>query len=84
MINFKVKVPFEEGLHARPATQLVNIIKNVASDVQIIKDDKSVNPKSILGVLTIGAGYEDELEVVVEGDDEVAVADSLKEFFKAE
>jgi phosphocarrier protein len=83
MIRFNAKVPFEEGLHARPATQLVNLIKNVASEVQLVKDGKSVNPKSILGVLTVGAGHGDEIEVVVEGEDEVKVADSLKEFFQA-
>jgi phosphocarrier protein len=55
----------------------------VASDVQLVKDGKSVNPKSILGVLTVGAGHGDEIEVVVEGEDEVKVADSLKEFFQA-
>jgi phosphocarrier protein len=82
MIKFKAKVPFDEGLHARPATQLVNLIKNVASDVKLVKGDTSVNPKSILGVLTVGATHGDELEIVVEGDDEEAVAKNLKEFFQ--
>ena len=82
MIKFDAKVLFEEGLHARPASELVNVCKNVASDIKIKKEDVEVNPKSILGILTLGASYEDQLQITVDGSDEEEVAGKLKQFFQ--
>lgn len=81
MIEFNTVVSFEEGLHARPASELVKVCQTALSDISIYKGDKSVNPKSILGILTLGAAHLDQLKVVVEGSDEVEVAERLKGFF---
>lgn len=81
MIEFVTVVNFEEGLHARPASALVKACQAAVSDIKIFKGDFSVNPKSILGILTLGAGHKDELKVVVEGSDEVEVVERLKAFF---
>lgn len=82
MIEFIAKVPFEEGLHARPASELVALLRNVQADVKMIKDTNEVNPKSILGILTLGASFEDEIKVIVNGAEEVEVAEKLKKYFK--
>jgi phosphotransferase system HPr (HPr) family protein len=84
MIEFKTVVNFEEGLHARPASELVKACQAAASDIKISKGAKSVNPKSILGILTLAAGHLDELKIEVDGSDEVTVAERLKEFFAKE
>ena len=82
MIQFTVTVPFEEGLHARPAAELVNVCKNVASEITLAKDETEDNPKSILGILTLAAGHGDSLVVTVDGADEVEISDKLKGFFE--
>lgn len=81
MQKFNVQVLFEEGLHARPAAELVKNLKGIKSDVRIIKGTNTVNPKSMLGILTLGATYNDTLDLEVEGEDEEAVAENLKLFF---
>lgn len=82
MKEFNTAVLFEEGIHARPATELVKACQPALSDITIYKGDNGVNPKSILGILTLGAGYKDELRVVVEGSDEEEVAARLEAFFQ--
>lgn len=82
MKSFNVRVSFEEGLHARPASQLVRVCQNAKSDIKIIKGTTEVNPKSILGILTLGAGHNDNLTIEVSGEDEEKVVQNLKEFFE--
>ncbi len=57
------------GLHARPASQLVQIANRHVCEVQIVKDGTSVNAKSIMGVLTLAAARGSKLTVVCEGED---------------
>lgn len=70
------------GLHARPASMLVGTAAKFSSDIFIKKDGKSANCKSILGVLSLGALKGDELEIIVEGADEAAAADNLRDLFE--
>jgi phosphocarrier protein HPr len=63
------------GLHARPASQLVQAANRHRSEVHIEKDGTSVNAKSIMGVLTLAASKGSQLKVTCEGDDaEAAMA----------
>lgn len=82
MIEFITKVPFEEGMHARPASELVALLRNVQADVKMVKETNEVNPKSILGILTLGASFGDEIKVVINGPEEVEVAEKLKNYFQ--
>ncbi len=81
MVKFTTTIEFEEGIHARPASQLVKVCQSAKSDIKIIKETTEVNPKSILGILTLGASHKDEITVVIEGEDEETIAVNLKEFF---
>jgi phosphocarrier protein HPr len=82
MQNIQVTVPFKEGLHARPATELVKICMGIKSDIILIKEDTHVNPKSILGIMSLGATHGTALMVQVEGADEVESIAKLKAFFE--
>lgn len=82
MKSFTVIVPFEEGLHARPASELVKVCQSAKSDIKILKGTTEVNPKSILGILTLGAGHNDALAINISGEDEVKIAENLKAFFE--
>ncbi len=76
-------VPFEEGLHARPATELVKICQNIQSDVVFKKNDMNVNPKSILGILTLEAKKGDQITVEIQGADEKEAMKKLEDYFTA-
>jgi phosphocarrier protein HPr len=63
------------GLHARPASQLVQIANRHQSEIHLMKDGTSVNAKSIMGVLTLAAARGSQLTVVCDGEDaELAMA----------
>ncbi len=81
MIKIELKVPFKEGLHARPASELVKICQKSKSSIQMTKGEMSVNPKSILGIMALGAATNDEIVFIIEGEDEETIESELKEFF---
>jgi phosphocarrier protein len=58
------------GLHARPASVLVQTANKFKSDIKIEKDGRIVSAKSILGVLSIGAEKGSTIIVTVDGVDE--------------
>jgi phosphocarrier protein HPr len=52
-----------QGLHARPATALVSLASKFESDIFLIRDDKKINAKSILGVLVLAAEHGSKLKI---------------------
>ncbi len=59
----------ELGLHARAAAKLVDLANRFASEVTIGRADKSVNGKSIMGVLMLAAAKDSLVSVSTEGED---------------
>jgi phosphocarrier protein HPr len=70
MIARNVTIINRLGLHARAATRLVSCASEFEADVLIRKDSRSVNGKSIMGVLTLAAATGTELTIEVDGVDE--------------
>jgi phosphocarrier protein len=70
MIASTVTIVNKLGLHARAASRLVNCASGFASDIRLVKGARSVNGKSIMGVLTLAASRGTELTVEAEGADE--------------
>ena len=75
------KVTAETGIHARPATILVQTASKFSSDVTLQYDGKSVNLKSIMGVMSLGVGQNADVTISAEGQDEKeaieAIADTM-------
>lgn len=66
-----------QGLHARPATAMVNTAARFKSEIFISRDDKKVNGKSILGLLVLAAESGAVLKIEANGPDEVDAVDAL-------
>lgn len=78
-------VPFSEGLHARPASQFVQLVKDFDGEVQIEKEGKSINGKSMIHIMTLGAKKDSSLDITITGEEQ-ATAElfaKLDEFFNA-
>ncbi len=73
-----------EKLHARPAALLVQRAKQFSSDVKLEKDGTTVNAKSPMGVMRLGAGRGDVIRVIASGPDEEAAADALAAYVAGE
>ncbi|THE11786.1 phosphocarrier protein HPr [Bacillus timonensis] len=78
------KVTSESGIHARPATVLVQAASKYNSDIQLEYNGKSVNLKSIMGVMSLGIGQGAEVKIVAEGSDETEAIATLTEIMANE
>ena len=72
----------ETGIHARPATLLVQAASKFNSDINLEYNGKSVNLKSIMGVMSLGVPTKATVEIEAEGEDEKDVIDSIAKVIK--
>jgi phosphocarrier protein HPr len=77
MSQRQVTIGSKVGLHARPAAIFAKAAAAAPVAVQIAKGGDPVNAKSMLGLLTLGAGHGDEVTLFAEGDGADAVLDEL-------
>ncbi|TFE00332.1 phosphocarrier protein HPr [Jeotgalibacillus salarius] len=77
-------VTAETGIHARPATILVQNASKFDSDIQLEYKGKKVNLKSIMGVMSLGVGKDAEITIFADGSDEEEALASLEETLKSE
>lgn len=77
MIKQPITIQNKLGLHTRAAAKLVDTAKRFASDIEISYSDRTVNGKSIMGVITLGAQKNDVVDLMISGDDEREALDAL-------
>ncbi|MCI6157374.1 MAG: HPr family phosphocarrier protein [Peptoniphilaceae bacterium] len=80
MAEKNVTVVNATGLHARPAAALVQFVKNIPGDVEIIKDGKVANAKSIFNVMSLGISKGTEITVRVTGENAEEHVNQIVEF----
>ena len=77
MFGKEVTVKNEVGLHARPATFFIQKANEFKSSVWIEKDERRVNAKSLLGVLSLGIVGGTNIKIIADGSDEQIAVDGL-------
>ena len=65
------------GIHARPATLIVNEASKYASNITLKFEDREANLKSIMGIMGLGISAGKEISIVCEGPDEEKAIDGL-------
>jgi len=73
----KFTVIAETGIHARPATLLVQTASKYTADIKLTYKNKSVNLKSIMGVMSLGIGKGAEITITADGHDEQEAMDGI-------
>lgn len=85
MITQKLEIINKLGLHARASSKLVSLANNFKSELKIIKDNKTANLKSIMGVMMLAVGKSSQVTVTADGEDEQpalkALADLINDKF---
>ena len=79
MKSCTVIIQNNEGLHARPATFFIQKANTFKSSIWIEKDDRKVNAKSLLGVLSLGIAKGMVVTLIADGQDENAAIKCLVE-----
>ena len=69
-LNRNIEIINKLGLHARAAAQFVQLASSFNSHIEIEKDKRRVNAKSIMGVMMLAAAKGSEIILYTEGDDE--------------
>jgi len=72
-----VQIVNRNGLHARPAAEIVKLASKFQSEITIVKDDLDVNGKSIMGVMMLAAEHGSSITFRAEGPDAAQALDAL-------
>ena len=84
MKTFEYVITDPEGIHARPAGQLVKLAKEFQSTVTLHYNGKSGDAKRIFSIMSLTAKQGAQLRIEVEGPDETAAAIAVERFFKGD
>jgi len=84
MKEYKTQIVDPVGLHARPATVAVNAASKFRSDVTIGFNGKTVNMKSIMGVMSLGVPTLSNIVITCDGEDEEDAIKTIVEALKAQ
>jgi phosphocarrier protein len=83
MIEHTVTVLNRAGVHARPAAILVQATKNFKCNIFFEKGRERINAKSIMGVITLGAGFGAEIKIIAEGEGEEEAVKAITRLFES-
>ncbi len=80
MIKKPVVVQISAGMEARPVALLVQVASQYESKIYLETENKRINAKSIMGMMTLNLTEGEALTVSVEGDDEEVAAESIEKY----
>ncbi len=80
MITKKIQIQLQNGLEARPVAVLVQVASQYNSSIYVECDDRKVNAKSIMGMITLGLTAGEEVVVSANGDDEQTAMDDIVKY----
>ena len=84
MLSRDITIINDVGLHARPATFFIQKANSYKSSIWIEKEDRRVNAKSLLGVLSMGIVKGTVVTVIADGEDESEAIDGLEKLISYE
>ena len=80
MITKKIQIQLQNGLEARPVAVLVQVASQYNSSIYVECDDRKVNAKSIMGMMTLGLDAGEEITLSANGEDEEAAMSSIEQY----
>jgi phosphocarrier protein len=83
MIEKQLVVKNRAGIHARPAAIIAQTANKFTCEITLARDDTTVNAKSIMGVITMAAGYNTTLTLKADGPDEKAAVRAIEALFES-
>lgn len=84
MLENKYKIISETGIQARPAAQLVNLASQFDSNISLVHKARTVNLKSIMGVMSLAIAKDAVIAIVVSGNDEQEAMQKIDQFIRIE
>jgi phosphocarrier protein len=82
MLSKEVEIINKLGLHARAAAKFVSLASGFESEINISRNGRTVNGKSIMGVMMLAAGCGSTIELSASGNDEAAAMQQLEQLIQ--
>ena len=82
MKEFTYVITDKEGIHARPAGELVKLAKGYTSSVFIVKDGKRADAKKVFGLMGLGVKCGQTIAIEISGEDEDTAYEGIKDFLE--
>ena len=77
MISRRIKITSNEGLHARPATEISKIANKYKCDVNIKANNKIINAKMPLMIMSLGITQNTNIEIICNGENEEEIMEEI-------
>ena len=84
MVKTPITIHLSEGLDARPIALLVQEASQYSSKILIEVENKQINAKSIMGMMTLGLSTGESVVVSAEGTDEEAAIENIEKYLKGD
>lgn len=84
MFKNEVKLEFKNGLEARAAALFVQLASKFESHILVVVNEKQINAKSIMGMMSLGCLRGESIQLIAEGHDEEEAVKALAEFLKSQ
>ena len=84
MIQKNIKIQIPTGLEARPVALLVQVASQYESNVYVECENKKINAKSIMGMMSLGLPAGEEITITVDGSDEEAALANIEKYICGE
>ncbi len=81
MVQKDLKILNRLGLHARPAAQIAQTAAGFACNIELTKDNITINAKSIMGIMMLAVEFGSSLRLTTNGTDEEQAAQALEKLF---
>ncbi|MDA3846131.1 MAG: HPr family phosphocarrier protein [Vallitaleaceae bacterium] len=83
MIEKKIEVKIPTGLETTPVAMFVQVVGQFSSNVYVSLQNKKVNGKSIMGMMSLGILEGEDVTVTVDGEDEVSAMKKIEAYLLA-
>jgi phosphocarrier protein len=84
LVKKRLIVKNKQGLHARPAALFVQVANKFDSRISVTRDDETVNGKSIMGILMLGAEKDSAIFIEADGEDAHSAVEELERIISSE
>lgn len=82
MVTRDLEIINRAGIHARPASAISKLAQRFKASIELKKDTMTINAKSIMGVITLGATYKSFVTCICSGPDENEAIDAMEQLFR--
>jgi phosphocarrier protein len=82
MVDKTTVIKNRAGIHARPAALIVQTASKFKCKLSLQKGDDRINAKSIMGIITLGAGFDTVIHILADGEDEVEASEAIDRLFQ--